>query len=260
MVVKGRSKKDKTGYYQSMANSPQIKKMLKRSPTALTVGLRRDTEHDDNPHALEEDALRALLMDDPNNERAFLALVDLVAENSAYQETHVQVEDPGADPLVAHTQAESAHPLSEEDEMDERRLVAMWALAEEFAGHPKGWYPMILMARLSLETNAEDSLRRVNAGISRDDTGQALARSVDMLRGSDLVQEAYALGAGHWRAREHHPVAGVAVIRAALDCGKVLEARNHLAELLIHYTPEQIAELDPTVQQDVDAAYLGDKS
>lgn len=245
----------KPRYHQSMPTSPENNSVSPHPSPGLTVGRRRQLEHSGDPRFLEEDALRALLMDDPNNEEAFLALVDLVAENSAHQGAQEQGEesDPGADPLAAHQERQGTQE-SKDDEDQERRLVAMWALAEEFAGHPRGWYPMILMARLSLATNAEDSLRRLNAGISRDDTGQALARSIDLLRNSERAQEAYALGAGHWRSRDHHPVAGVAVIRAALDCGKTHEARGHLDDLLSHYTAQEIADLDPLLQEAVDAA------
>lgn len=239
-----------------MAIMPRIQKMLQRPQSALSVGRRRESEHTNNPHALQEDALRAMLMDDPNNERAFLALVDLVADNAVHGDEQEVSDNPGLDPLFGDPEEIQQHDAQTDAELvEERRLVAMWALAEEYAGHPKGWYPMIQLARLSLETNAEDSMRRFNAGISRDDTGQALARSIDLLRDSHLVQEAYALGAGHWRARDHHPIAGVAVVRAALDCGKVSEAHSHLSELQEHYDATQISELDPALVSDVERAY-----
>lgn len=247
-----------------MVIMPRIKKMLQRQQSALTVGLRRESEHTDNTHVLEEDALRAILNDDPNNERAFMALVEIVAANvtSAAKHEGTQYDsydpsdEPGVDPLFAHDEQGAGHPhLSEEHLAEESRLVAMWALAEEFAGHPKGWFPMVLMAMLSLDTSAEDCLRRLNAAISRDDTGKALARSIEMLRGSELSQEAYALGAGHWRARDQQPIAGVAVVRAALACGKDHEAHNHLEELLDHASETEVNELDPTLLQDVRAAY-----
>lgn len=247
-----------------MVIMPRIKKMLQRQQSALTVGRRRESEHTDNPHVLEEDALRAILNNDPNNERAFMALVSIVAANVASAAQHEGTqnsgsdasEEPGVDPLVAHTEEEVAHPhMSEEQLAEDSRLVAMWALAEEFAGHPKGWFPMVLMAMLSLDTSAEDCLRRLNAAISRDDTGQALARSIEMLRGSELTQEAYALGAGHWRAREHQAIAGVAVVRAALMCGKTHAAHTHLEELLEHAPEDEVTQLDPTLQEDVKAAY-----
>lgn len=238
-----------------MAIMPKIQKMLQRPQSALPVGRRRETEHTQNPHALQEDALRAMLMDDPNNERAFLALVDLVADNAVHGDEHQEFDNPGLDPLFADPEEIHQHVAHTNAELvEERRLVAMWALAEEYAGHPKGWYPMIQLARLSLETNVEDGLRRLNAGISRDDTGQALARSIELLRDSNMWQEAYSLGAGHWRARDHHPIAGVAVVRAALDCGKVLEAHAHLIELQNHYDAEQINELDPTLVKEVEQA------
>ena len=222
-----------------MANMPEHDNHPDHPPTALTVGLRRTSEHMENPHALEEDELRAHLQEDPNDQAAFLALVDLVLDNA----THLQ--DPGDDPLNAHTA---------EDSEKQRRHAVLWALAEEFAGHPRGWYPLIELARLSLATNEGEGLRRLNAGISRDDTGQALARSIDMLRESHKAQEAYALGSGHWRARDHHPVAGVAVIRAALDCGKVTEAERHLEEMLEYSSAAQIGELDPNLLHDVQEA------
>lgn len=247
-----------------MVIMPRIKKMLQRQQSALTVGRRRESEHTDNPHVLEEDALRAILNDDPNNERAFMALVGIVASNVASTAKHEltqyegadPLEEPGVDPLFAHAGEDPGHThLGEEEIAEESQLVAMWALAEEFTGHPKGWFPMVLMAMLSLDTSAEDCLRRLNAAISRDDTGKALARSIEMLRGSELTQEAYALGAGHWRAREHQPIAGVAVVRAALACGKAHEAHTHLEELLEHTSRSEIVELDPTLEQDVKEAY-----
>ena len=185
---------------------------------------------------MQEDALRAMLADDPNNEQAFAALVALVHKNCAGE------GEDANDPLKA---AEDAATFAE------KRKVAVWALAEEYSGHPRAWYPLIELARLSLPDSVEESVRRLNAAVARDASGTALATAIDLLLERELYHEAYNLGVGNWRPKEHHAAAGVRVVRAALKCERLVDAENSLQELLANATNDDIAAVDPQLIADV---------
>ena len=66
-----------------MSLLPKLRQLMRKTTSASTVGTRRPTtaaRPGDRPH---EDALRAMLTDDPNNERAFRALVEIVRQRAA---------------------------------------------------------------------------------------------------------------------------------------------------------------------------------
>ncbi|WP_051196906.1 hypothetical protein [Jonesia quinghaiensis] len=223
-----------------MALMPRIKQLLQRTTTASTVGRRRETPHPAK-NVIQEDALRAMLAEDPNNEHAFLALVDVVGRNCAEDGTEHD------DPLAAEID------ITARTSRDEKYRSSLWALAEEYAGHPKAWFPLVQLARLSLPENPEDATRRLNAAVSRDDSGAALATALMLLREFDLASEAYLLGVGHWIARQHLPEAGVQVVRASLDAGRFADARRFLAELLEHSSPDEVDAVDAALVRDVNS-------
>lgn len=221
-----------------MALMPKIKQLLQRTTTASTVGRRRETPHPAK-NVIQEDALRAMLAEDPNNEHAFLALVEVVGRNCAQDPTD------DVDPRTAEID------LTDSAAREEKYTMSLWALAEEYAGHPKAWYPLIQLAHLSLPDNPEDANRRLTAAVSRDETGAALAAALRLLRDNDLAAEAYLLGVGHWIARQHVPEAGIEVVRASLEAGKHAEAQRYLEELLDHVSAADVAAYDPTLSTDV---------
>ncbi|MGO1317828.1 MAG: hypothetical protein ACTMIR_12455 [Cellulomonadaceae bacterium] len=201
-----------------MALLPKLRKLIKRPRSASTVGVRRPTSAPRQGDAVHEDALRAVLNDDPNNADAFRALVEIVRRRAS--------EPSAEDPLTA--------PASDEGVAAERQRrgdLAVWALAEELAGHPKAWYPLIELARLSLHDDREGAVRRLVTAADRDTTGRALAEGIAVLRGADAPVDALGLGVGHWRAKEHDPQVGRQLVLAALDADRVGEAKHHLHSL-----------------------------
>jgi hypothetical protein len=161
----------------------------------------------------EEEALRVRLVDDPNDIAAFDRLAEIVRDRAV--EGH-----------------ESGDPQREADD-------AVWALAEEIAQSAKAWYPLIQLARLSIDDDREVALRRVATAADRDPTGQALADGLAMLREAGHPADALNLGVGHWRPREHVVDAGRQLIEAAIESDRHGEARRHLDALAAH--PDEAA-------------------
>jgi hypothetical protein len=162
--------------------------------------------------SLPEDDLRAHLKnDDPNDVEAFARLAETVRQRAA-----------------------EGHP-----EQDRVRAAndAVWALAEELAHSQKAWYPLVEMARLSIEDDREASLRRLSTAAERDPTGRALAMGLQMLRETGHPGDALNLGVGHWRPRDHDIEAGRQLVEAAIEAGRHGEARRHLDALSAH--PDQ---------------------
>lgn len=197
------------------------------------------TEHAEAVQAEDAEALEATLRerlhDDPNDLQAFARLAELVRRRAESAEQH--------DPLIA--EAAGA-------DVNARIRAAQWALAEELAGNPRAWYPLIELARLSLDDDHDAALRRLGTACERDRSGRALEEAIKMLRAQHQPAEALALGVGHWAPGDQTPEAGRQVVLAALDAGRADEARTHL-ENLAEYGAEQpgttevVAELEPFV-------------
>src|SRR5690554_4266280 len=119
-----------------MALMSRLRVLLRRPASASKVGLRRRRSVEEPADIVHEDALRTMLAEDPNNVRAFKALAEIVRGHAA----GVRVDD--EDPLTADPT---------DDERQRAADLAVWALAEELAGHPRAWYPLIELARLSLD-------------------------------------------------------------------------------------------------------------
>jgi hypothetical protein len=185
---------------------------------------------------VHEDALRAMLLDDPNDVRAFDALAEIVRRRAA-ESTNPE------DPLTA-TQDEETQAAQRERAAD----LAVWSLAEELAGHPRGWYPLLELGRLSLTSDPEGAVRRLATAAERDPEGRALAGGMEILRGAGMPVEALGLGVGHWRAKEHRPEVGKHLVLAALEAGRPFEARQHLASMDMHPDKEAVARLRPELE------------
>ncbi|RZS60325.1 hypothetical protein EV386_0579 [Xylanimonas ulmi] len=222
---------------------PRLRALLRRPFSASTVGARRPTSSARRRgDTVQEDALRAMLLDDPNDMQAFNALAEVVRRRAA-ESTNPE------DPLTATADEETAAA-----QRARAADLAVWSLAEELAGHPRGWYPLLELGRLSLASDPEGAVRRLATAAERDPEGRALAGGMEILRGAGMPVEALGLGVGHWRAREHTPVVGQHLVLAALEADRALEARQHLANLDAHPDQAEVARIRPDLEQAI-AAY-----
>jgi hypothetical protein len=218
-----------------MALLRRLRRLVKAPPPASTVGTRRPTS---TPRvaAGQEDRLRARLVSDPNDARSFGALAELVRRNAA--------ETTDDSPLSAPADPEERQRAAD---------LAVWSLAEELAGNPKAWFPLIELARLSVEDDREGALRRLATAAERDPSGKALSEGLAVLREAGLPVEALGLGVGHWRVREQDPGVGRQLVLAALEAERTAEARHHLDALRLH--PNEAAvrslreELEPAIER-----------
>ncbi|MBO3084056.1 hypothetical protein [Cellulomonas fengjieae] len=218
-----------------MALLPRLRQLMRRPSSASRVGARRPTKAARRGDTLHEDALRSMLSDDPNNERAFVALAEIVRRRAA---------DPNSDqdPLAA--------PV---DETERQRAadLAVWALGEELAGNPRAWYPLIEVARLSVHDDHEGTVRRLTTAAERDPSGKALAAALGLLREAGMPVDALGLGVGHWRPREHDPEVARQLVLASIEAGRPLEAKQHVAALDLYPDQKAIAELRSELARDV---------
>ena len=216
-----------------MALMPRLRKLIRRPFSASTVGARRPTTLRRRGDTLHEDALRAMLLDDPNDERAFHALAEIVRRRAA--------ENPNPeDPLSA--------PV---DEMEKQKAadLAVWSLAEELAGHPRGWRPLLELGRLSVIDDPEGAGRRLATAAERDSSGKALEEGLAILREAGMPVEALGLGVGHWRAREHPPEVGRHLVLAALEADRMFEARQHLESISLNPDTAAVAPIKAELEQ-----------
>ena len=152
-----------------------------------------------------------------------------------------------------HAHAES-HPVEDpQREADD----AVWALAEEIAQNGRAWYPLVELARLSIDDDREVALRRLSTAADRDPTGVALAQGLAMLRQTGHADDALGLGVGHWRPREHDVEAGRQLIEASIEAGRLAEARRHLEAMTAHPDTERVAKLRQELEKRLTKADRG---
>ncbi|GAA1991964.1 hypothetical protein GCM10009718_32120 [Isoptericola halotolerans] len=226
-----------------MALMPRLRQLLRRQRSTSRVGTRRPSETRRYGDTVHEDALRAMLHDDPNDAPAFEALAELVRRRA--------VEPSTEDPLTA--------PEEEADRQQDADL-AVWSLAEELAGHPKAWRPLLELGRLSVAEDPEGAARRFATAAERDRSGAALAESLQVLRDAGMPVEALGLGIGHWRVREQTPEVGRQLVLAALEAERVFEAKQHLSTLAEHPDSSAVAAMRAELEQAVAAAEATDLS
>lgn len=219
-----------------MALLPRLRQLMRRPSSASRVGARRPTKAARRGDTLHEDALRSMLSDDPNNERAFVALAEIVRRRAADSSTD-------HDPLAAAP--------ADETERQRAADLAVWALGEELAGNPRAWYPLIEVARLSVHDDHEGTLRRLTTAAERDPSGRALAEGLGLLREAGMPVDALGLGVGHWRPREHDPEVARQLVLASIEAGRPLEAKQHIAALDLYPDQRAVAELKAELARDV---------
>ncbi|MGP7961512.1 hypothetical protein ACTVCO_12000 [Sanguibacter sp. A247] len=225
-----------------MAVFPKFRKLFQRPTPVSRVGVRRPTSAAPAGDEPREDALRARLSVDPNDVDAFRALAELVRRRA-------DGPHPVEDPLTPAEDVETA-----EQERARRGDLAVWALAEELAGHPRAWYPLVELARLSVAEDHEQAVRRLVTAHERDTTGTALAHGLGVLRDASRPAEALALGTGHWRVREHDPEVGRHLVLAALEAGRPDEAERQLAAIEMHPDQHAVARMRAELRNALDAA------
>jgi hypothetical protein len=217
--------------------TPQRLKPALRSVSGRAGARRRSSVR--RPQDLaRENALRMRLHDDPNDEPAFDELVDIVRRRAA--EGHVP-------------EGRLGQPVPPAD--PERAAAdAVWALAEELAGNHRAWHPLVELARLSIHDDREGALRRLGTAAERDHSGRALVEGLAMLREVGLPDEALGLGVGHWRPREHDVEAGRHLVQAAVEAGRMGEARRHLEALGLHPDQGRVAPLRADLERQISDA------
>ena len=178
-----------------------------------------------------EAGLRDVLREDPNDEAAFTTLAETVRRRAAEGHEAEQLGDP-------QRAADNA----------------VWALAEELAQSPRAWRPLLELARLSVGDDHDAALRRLGIAAERDPSGVALAEGLSILRDAGLPDEALSLGVGHWRPREHDVEAGRHLVAAALDSGRLGEARRHLRALSEHPDKGRVAPLQRELEAAIERA------
>jgi len=182
----------------------------------------------DGPGMDDEGLLRERLSQDPNDIEAFARLAEVVRRRA--------IEGHGADSVA---------------ELDRNRAAddAVWALAEELAWSGRAWYPLVELARLSIEEDREAALKRLGTASERDPSGRALASGLHMLREAGHPADALSLGLGHWRPAEHDVEAGRELVEAAVEADRLADARRHLDALLAHPDQARVEELRPELER-----------
>lgn len=217
-----------------MALLRRLRTILTRSRPGTGVGERRATTAAQREDVPREKVLRNRLIADPNDGAAFRELAELVRARAEGTEP--------VDPLIGDHD-DVPHQVSAD--------VAVWALAEELAGNPRAWFPLIKLGLLSLHDDHEGAMRRFHAACEREDTGKALTESIVTLREAGLPGEALGLGVGQWSPTGHEPEAGRQVVLAALDAQRPSDARRHLRDLADAAESAKarrvLAELEPLV-------------
>lgn len=189
-----------------------VQRLLKNSPTS-------------DSRAQRAEELRQRLSENPNDVMAFEELAQIVRDAEENKEA--------ADPLTADVTGT----------IDFTADLAMWALAEEIGASPDAWYPLVELARLSVDSDRESALRRLTVASDRETSGRALAAGIRVLREAGLPSAALGLGLGRWRPEDQEFEAGEQIVRAALEAGRVGEARTFLAQLPEEGHAEQIRAL-----------------
>lgn len=175
-----------------------------------------------------EEELRDRLAEDPNDQQTFDALAKVV---------------------LARTEAgERPDPLTSDVDLSAEERHAVWALAEELAGQPKAWLPLIVLARLSLESDHEGAMRRLNAACERETTGLALTHSLAMLRDAGALNDAVSFGVARWELASRTVAAGQEVVLAALEAGRVHEARRLFDTLMTTSGSPRLADVEELLE------------
>ena len=175
------------------------------------------------------EVLRQRLAEDPNDIPSFEELAQIVRD--------VYEQSEPSDPLRADTTGSIEFTAD----------LALWALSEEIGASPDAWYPLVALARLSVDSDRETALRRLSVAADRDVSGQALAAGIRVLREAGLPSAGIGLGLGRWRPEDQVFDAGEQLVRAALEAGRVAEAKEFLSKLPTRGHGDEIESLRSTI-------------
>lgn len=167
----------------------------------------------DNELLLRAQDLRDVLANDPNDVAAFEELASIVRSLGA--------DRTPADPLTAD------QPQSDEQTAD----LILWSLSEDLGSDSRGWYPLIQLARLSIDQDREGALRHLETAADREESGLALAEGLKVLREAGEYDTATQLGLGRWNPSTHTTAVGEELIESALEVNKPEEAARYLVLL-----------------------------
>jgi hypothetical protein len=149
---------------------------------------------------IREAALRHRLGQDPNDAHAFRKLVTLLTRVQAAQKTSDGVPGNGNGTGNGNGAGDDV----------------AWALAAELARRPRAWYPLVELARLSLDQDLPSAVRRLATASERDLTGRGLTCAIVLLRQAGRPDEGFRLGLAHWRPHHHSLAAGRQLVLAGL--------------------------------------------
>lgn len=186
---------------------------------------------DDEATSLVDQAVELYnrLDEDPNDIEAFEDLAALI-RNADSPRSYV-------DPLRGDTERQDS-----EDEYSAD--LVLWSLSEEIGSASTAWYPLIQLARLSINNDQAAAIRYLEIAVDREDTGIALAEAIKVLREAGQYDAAIQLGLGRWQPQTQSPSVGEELIEAALGSGKTSEAEHFLQRMReANVDPELIDEL-----------------
>ncbi|SDU81515.1 hypothetical protein [Arcanobacterium phocae] len=165
--------------------------------------------------------LRVDLDSDPNNQEAFEELISLIRK--------LGQSSPTADPLTADDVQHRKTPV---------KLVLL-ALSEDLASDSRAWYPLIQLAKITIDDDPAAAVHQIEVAAAREESGRALAEGIHLLVEADQPDTAMQVGMGRWNPENDIPDVGIELIKAAVETGKISDAQRFLTALEQHHPGNQ---------------------
>lgn len=177
--------------------------------------------------------LRGQLSVDPNNTAAFDELASIIRKLGNDRTLE--------DPLTADA--------VETDETSPD--LVLWSLAEDLGSDSRAWYPLVMLASLAINDDVDSAVRHLETAADRDESGEALAKGVKLLREHEYNGLAEQLGLGRWNSSTHTTDVGVEITRAAIADGKEANAARYIEHLKDAGADESVvSDLEAQLPQD----------
>ncbi|QJC21642.1 hypothetical protein [Arcanobacterium buesumense] len=174
------------------------------------IDLIKQLAEDSSPLVQRAGELRVALAADPNNAESFDELISII--RLLGQQT------PTADPLTADDTYSSKPPLN----------LVLLALSEDLASDLRAWYPLIQLAKITIDDDPAAAVHQIEVAAGREETGQALASGIKLLCEAGQPDTAMQVGLGRWLPDEHCIDVGLELIRAAMASDKIADAQSFL--------------------------------